>query len=484
MPRPLIATAVLGSLILCSARAAAQAPSAADTAWRFEAPSDIKQLRVCTATELVAITKTSLLAIDATTGARLWEQTDLPDLGWGLFYPCGSKTGLSYRQDKIVAFDLVSGQRRWDGAALPAFQEIRGSAVLTSLDLLLLVLRTQASDRSFVAVRLSSGERLWQRDDLFREPPTFAIHGGVSDFDDFQTFIPVGDTSLIVYVSPDGPIHLDLRTGATRWTAPALAGPVPSLDDYAAMRLIDSTLVIPRDKGLIGLDARDGHVRWRDTTLLPRRATRLFAVPAGLLVRAGADFVTVLDPATGTPRWQRPLTLRTDGGAYLIVGNRYFLVSKDRFIAADLGTGDTTGLGKLRFKDNEWTQLIRPAGEDLLVFSRQNLFRVDAHGALRYQRYYHAPGASFLQQMGGMNPNAVFGTAAVDERYAYFVTNEPDSAGHKGNSLLRLALEDGTEAGRVWLQEKAPTYWTDAAREQILFADDRTLVAVRFRARR
>ncbi len=85
--------------------------------------------------------------------------------------------------------------------------------------------------------------------------------------------------------------------------------------------------------------------------------------------------------------------------------------------------------------------------------------------------------------MGGLYGN--YGTATVAGDFVYFVTNEPDSAGRKGNSLLRVALADGSEAGRVWLREKAPTYWPDATRNQVfMLADDKTLVAIRFAAQR
>jgi outer membrane protein assembly factor BamB len=320
------------------------------------------------------------------------------------------------------------------------------------------------------------------------------MHDGVSDIDRFQGFITSGDTSLTMYLSLDGPMRIDLRTGATLWRGQALAGqPVPSVGDYPRMHLVDSTLVIPRDKGLVGVDARSGQVRWQNDTLLPRRATLLAAVPAGILIRAGTDYANVLDPATGTFRWSRPITLRTDGagpyifrtdgGAFTIVENRYYFVSRDRFMVTDLATGDTTGSEKLRFKDTEWASRVFRVGDGFVVISRQNLFRVDARGALRYQRFYNAPGTSFLQQMGGMY--GTYGSAAVDGQYAYFVTNQPDSAGRKGNSLLRVALDDGSEAGRVWLRVKAPTYWLDSPRDHVLMlADDRTLVAVRFGSKR
>ena len=482
---------LLITLLLVPWRAAA---AQADTAWRYAAGSDIQRVRDCAAAELLVFTKNSLLAVDASAGTKLWERTDLPSLGWGLYLPCEGKTAVSYRGDKIVAFDVVSGQQRWDATALPTFSEIRGTAVIASLDLVLLFLRTATSDRSVAALRISSGERLWQRDDLFQVPPAFAVHDGVSDIDKFQVFVASGDTSLMMYLSLDGPMAIDLRSGAALWPTPstrqALAGqPVPSLDDYAGMRLVDSTLVIPRDKGLVGVDARSGQVRWQRDTLLPRRATFLAAVAAegggggvsGIMVRAGIDYVDVLDPATGTSRWPRPLTLRADAGASAVVENRYYFVSRDQFMVADLATGHTTAGEKLRFRDNEWAGGVFPEGDGFVVMSRQNLFRVDARGALRYQRFYNAPGTSLLQQMGGMYGN--YGSAKVTGRHAYFVTNQPDAAGKKGNSLLRVALDDGSDAGRIWLREKAPAYWPDGARNQVLMlADDKTLVAIRFSA--
>jgi len=44
-----------------------------------------------------------------------------------------------------------------------------------------------------------------------------------------------------------------------------------------------------------------------------------------------------------------------------------------------------------------------------------------------------------------------------------------------------VALADGSDAGRVWLREKAPTYWPDGTRNQVfMLADDKTLIAIRF----
>ena len=460
----------------------------ADTAWRYTAPSQITGLRECPDAVLLLTTKKTLIAIDATTGEELWVREDLPNIGPGLSWGrCGATTGFSYRKDKLVAFDLLSGRPVWDHGALPEFQEIRGFFRLDDDDLLFLFLRTAASDRTLLAVHLSTGAIRWRRDDLFAQLPRFAGSGGVSDIAEYQPLYRDSDTTLLVYLSADGPQRIDARTGATLWSGGALAGRrVPPVGDYAAMALLDSILVIPRDKGLVALDVRDGTLLW-ETGEFPVRPTRLVSGPAGLLVRGGRAYLTVLDPVTGVPRWTSPLTVETDGVAYEVLEDRYYVVSGDRLLVADLETGDTTALATLVFDGGEHARSMYATGEGLLVAARQNLLVFDLAGTLQYHRYFKAPGASFLEKVGGaLSGNfdmfgARFGAAAFRSEYAYFMTDEPDASGQTGYSVVRVAMDDGREAGRIWFDEKAPWFQPDTARDQLLFLEkDKTLVALRF----
>jgi len=221
--------------------------------------------------------------------------------------------------------------------------------------------------------------------------------------------------------------------------------------------------------------------------LLPNHASRLVPVDAGLLVRAGRAFITIVTPTTGAPRWDRPLTMSTDGVAYEIVGERYYVVTHDRLVVADLATGDTTGLLDLAFDDGEHADAMFEVEDGVLIASRQNLFRVDFPGAIRYHRFFKAPGTTFFEKLGGaLTGNlgvfgARLGSAQLRSEYAYFFTTTPDSAGRVGNSLVRVDLRDGAEAGRLWFRERAPKFRADPARDQVLvFEDARTLVAVRF----
>lgn len=461
----------------------------ADTAWRYSAPSKIEYLRDCADAEQLLTTKNALIALDASTGAALWQLDKLPSVGAGLSWgSCGATTGLSYRKDRIVAFDMVSGRQLWDGSALPPFQEIRGYFRSDNEDILFVFLRTASSDRSLAAVQLSTGSLRWQRDDLFAQSPKFAGTAGVSDIVEYQTLIADTDTTLIVYMSPDGPMRLDMRTGATLWRAEALAGRrVPSTTEHAAMVLVDSVLVIPRDKGLLGIDASDGRVLWEAPSLFPVKATRMLARPYGLVVRAGRAYLTLLDPATGESRWPTPLTVETDGVAYTVAEDRYYVVSKDRLLVAALTTGDTLGLATLAFGGGEHAERLFWIDGGLMVAARQNLSVIDADGNQAYHRYFKAPGASFFEKVSGVLGgsfgvfSARFGTATFRSEYAYFLTEDPDATGRTGYSVVRVALEDGQEAGRLWFRERAPAYRPDTARDQLLYQEnDKTLVALRF----
>lgn len=463
----------------------------ADTVWRYRAAADIASYRICPETELLVATKSSLIALDAGTGAPLWELTDLPSLARGLFTGrCGGATGISYRQDRIVAFDVASGRRLWDAAALPPIREIRGYMALEDQDLLLLFLRTASSERSLAAVQLSTGKPHWIRDDLFSQSPRFANRDGVSDLSEYQVLIADSDTTLLLYVTPDGPMRLDHRTGAVLWQGQgSTTTRVPALGDYAPMVVMDSVLVVPRERGLVAFDTRDGHVLWEVADLLPRHASRMYRASNGLLVRAGPSHVTLLDLWTGTPRWQSPLTVSTDGVAYEIVGDLYYVVTGDRLLVADLATGDTAGLATLQFSGDEHAGLMYATGDGLVISSRQNLFRVATSGELVYHRYFPAPGASLLEKVAGAASGsfgvfgARFGTAAFRNEYAYFLTNAPDANGRTGNSLVRVALDAGTEAGRIWFRERSPDFRPDPARDQLLVVQNkRKLVALRFPA--
>jgi outer membrane protein assembly factor BamB len=478
-------------ILLAGSAASAQQSPPADVAWRYKAPSDIRSFFAVGAPcpgAVFVTTERALIALDASTGRELWALANPPSPV--IRKDCRAASGFAYRKDKIVAFDLASGRRLWDAKALGEFREVRGFKALWSEDLLLLFLRTAASDRSVAGVRLSTGEVLWRRDDLFAHPLKFEVRDGESDIKDDQALVADTDTTVILYVSPDGPLRLDRRSGAALWKGGPLAGqPVPTDRDHAAMKLVDSMLVMPRDNGLLALDPRDGRVLWEFASFAARPRW-LKEVEAGLLVSGPRDTadLTLLDPTTGTPRWARQFPMPID--AANIANDRYYVVigghrrhdqgvtttPRGRLLALDLTTGDTTGLADLVIHgaDNAWA--LRATDEGILILGWYNLIDVGIRGGLRYQRYYEYAGPTALQILANINNF----TGATVPTYAYFVTTAPDSTGRTGASFVRVTLRDGSEAGRIWFPPARELLFDEDRAQLLALEDFRTIAAVRF----
>ncbi len=473
-------------------RLAAQEPPPSDTAWRYLSPDKIEWFCLCATDKVLVATKNLVAALDAGSGGQLWQLDGVPSLAEGLFPGSSdSVAGFSYKEQRIVGFDMASGRHLWAQDSLPASERILGYFRLGNRDLLLLFRQSAAPTPTVTAIRLSTGEVLWQRSDLFSQKPKFGGQGGFSDLTVYQTLLIDSDTTLILYVTQDGPMRLDARSGATLWRGEALKGrKVPSVYDhepYAPMLIADSILVIPSGKHLVGLDVRDGHLVWEQAAEYPKRPASLARRPAGLLVKAGSSYVTVLDPTTGAARWAAPLTVESNGAAYEVTQDHYYVVSGDRLLSALLTTGDTTGLATVAFEGGEHPVYLTVIGGRLVMASRQNIAVADSDGHLAYQKYVKAPGTSFLQKLAaGLSNNASvfrfrYGSTSLASLYSYFFSEAADSAGRKGYSIVRLRLEDGEPAGRVWVSEKGTTYRVDHVRSQVLLQmDDTTLVAMRF----
>jgi outer membrane protein assembly factor BamB len=490
------AVVAISLLVVRAATLSGQEASASDIAWQYTSPGPIQWFCLCSGGRAIVATDSVLTALDAAGGSKAWQLKDLPNLSAGLFLgPNDSVPGMSYQKDKLVVFDMATGTPIWAQDSLPAEERILAYYRLARRDLLLLFLQPPKKSGSktpiLAAMRLSTGEKLWQRNDIFAQPLKFGGEGGVSDITTYQRLILDSDSTVLIYLTRDGPIRLDTRSGATLWQGKALAGrPVPSMNEtepYAGMMVYDSVLVVPTAEHLLALDTRDGHLVWEQSADYPKRPSYLDRPTAGILVKTGSAYVTVVDPATGKARWSRPLTVEISGAAYELTEDRYFVVSGDRLLSALLATGDTTGLANLTFGGGEHALQVFRIGEHLVIASRQNVAVADLEGHVTYQRYVKAPGVSFLQQFAaglmGMQyaPNSRYGSADMTALYSYFFTDEPDRAGRKGYSIVRLKLEDGVEAGRVWVSEKGTSYRIDTERSQVLVKSaDNTLVAMRF----
>jgi outer membrane protein assembly factor BamB len=436
---------------------------------------------------------TSVAAIDPGTGQLVWQRTDLPELSRTAFGTLRDGAhALLQTRNGFAAMDLRTGATLWDSTALPSGTVVREYFRLDDHNLLLLLARTLLSDVSILGVTLDSGRVLWRHDSLFVAKPEFKRDRGVESISDIQTPIILRDTTLLLYLSKDGPMRLDPRSGAVRWRAAELAGTAVGgwAEGYPPARMIDSLVLIATGKQLVALDSATGQVRWHVARNFRDTPTWVFARPAGILVGGFGEkpFLTALHPGTGARSWPSDLELKTRSAAYIKHDTVY--VSNDGvFSATALASGVMRELATIGFEGGEQPARIDTVeGGGFILAARQNLARVSPDGHVVYRRYYKAPGASFWAKLGstalivGLNAlsyaatppgglatiitdnpvlSARYGRATRAVNYYYMFTEAPDSLGQKGFSLVVLDRRDGREMGRMWFDERSPDYRLD-----------------------
>lgn len=530
------------------------APAQSDTLWRYSAPAPIKYTQVDAAGNLIVATDSvlvalqadsgqtvwtyplhgrtsvfrtvlnayllvgyghSVTALDPVTGDTVWHRGDMPDLSHTSFVTYRDRSSAVVQtKNGFAVLDLRTGRTQWDSTALPVGTAVREYFPLFEHNVMLLLARTPQNDASLIAVTIDSGRVLWRHDSLFLTPPHIKRDRGVEYITDFQVPIMLSDTTLLIYLSTDGPMRLDPRTGVVRWRATALAGvPVGSrADGYPAPRLIDSLVLVATEKQLVALDTSSGRVRWRTAAGFRDRPTWIVARHAGILVGGFGrtkSFLTALDPATGRRSWPADLDCKISATGYF--KNDTVYVSDEGVLAAvPLAGGKRNEIATIGFEGNEQPARIDTVeGGGFVLSARQNLLRVGADGRVVYRRYYKAPGASFWAKLGstalilGLNaasyaatpPGGVapvitrnpaltarYGRSTQAANYYYIFTESPDSLGQKGFSLVLLDRRDGRELGRLWFDDRSPDYVLDDISATVYVRDsDREIVARRFR---
>ncbi len=538
--------------------AALEAPALAapsDTLWRYTAPAKIRGMRVDAAGNLVIATDTLVVALnqdsgaavwtyrvsgepsvfrtvldsyflvgcgptaaalDPVTGSVVWRRTDLPDLELSSF---GTSRQDPYAvlqtRDDFAVLDMRTGATMWNSGALPQGTVVREYFRLSDSDLLLLIARTDASDVSAFGATLDSGRVLWRNDALFKAKPQFKRAGSVEYLASgvqYSTLFP--DSTLFLYVSADGPMRMDPRTGAVRWQAAELAGaPVPGWDEgFPTARMLDSLVLVCSDRRLVALDAATGRVRWRTTRDFRDQPTWLRADSIGILVGGlgrNKSFLCALEPLTGQPAWPNPIELKASAIG-LAKRDTVYLSDDSRFTAIARATGTPRLLTTIDFQGaEEPTRIDTLEGGGFILSSRQNIARVDDDGRVAYRRFYKAPGASFWEKLatsalllganvasysltpaGGWAPmfvsnpvlSARYGQISRAQDFFYIFTASPDSVGQEGFSLVLLDRRDGRELGRMWFAERSPDYTLDPVTGSVyVLEDDTRIVSRRFR---
>jgi len=466
------------------------------TLWRYASPSDINFYESADLPRphdfssesgdaydrvLLVGTKTELAGVNAATGAVAWTRKDLADLK-GVALDVVGNTGFAIvtRRDTMEIIDLHTGLRRWGSETL-SFSAARGWLPSAALDTAVLMLgRTAASATTLMAVDIATGRVRWRQDSVFTLEPKVFESGGVSFLFGNQTPFTDSDTTFVLYLSADGPIRLDARTGRVLWRGTALRGaklPLPN-DGWAYMVAQRGVLVVASGDSLVGLHASDATAAWPAAHRVKNRVIRVVPTPKGLLVR-GYEWFDLLDPATGHSLWRAPVELKNSTWD-VVRGDTIYVAGDKRVVAIDLGDGTVRTLATVDFKEREQPSGLTVWKQGIILSSWHNLMLVDRKGMVRYQQEYPSPKVSFGESLRNTAVGSDINrpTTRWVGSHIFFFTGRADDQGREGFSVVEVDPAEGREVGRLWFNERMPWYTFDGVASIAYYRrDDHTIDA-------
>ena len=515
--RSMIQVALCGLVVAASHLSAQSTPM-----WRYTATAEIALGPVTPIGSLLFTTPGQLVALDPATGTASWKLEDLQITGdrWWISALSWTPYGLLDLGDRLAVIDLQTGARRWDTTTL-LIGSLKGYLAVPER-LLLLVYGVWGSDSSVLAaVDVASGQVRWRHLDPFTTPPKRyrALTSGQrqlgSSLADESPALWVTDSTFLLYLSEDGPVLVNVNTGAFLWRAESLKGrrPPAARDLYPPSVIAESVAYIPSEKEVYAIRLRDGTPLWANPPGFPSRVLQLELTSGGLAVRGvrrehdalkDGSFVDLLDPATGASRWPKQFRRgwsvfhSHDAPAvispFVVRGERLYCVTEGKLNALALGDGAVKELGKVHFKGDEDPELLENRPDGILLLSMQNVLLVDTSGAARYQSYYPAPPIGILGHIGSIllrvafdfasyslaqstanrtgvsqpyaqydNPflRIRYAAAAAAQDYIYLLTSGKDSAGEARSSVVKVSKDRNRVEGRVWLSERHPDWVLD-----------------------
>jgi putative pyrroloquinoline-quinone binding quinoprotein len=474
--------------------------------WRYTANDPVEFFSVSPLGSLVIGTDSSLSSVDGTTGAAMWIRDDIKDLDESnvVLIP-NSPFAVVTSRTEFEVIDLNTGARKWDWRSVSTASSY-GQVPVVERRMLLVYGKRPNDGSTLLAVDLESGSVLWRQDSLFVAAPEGV--GAPRPSTSRKTMLghqpPVidSDTSMVLYVSEDGPIKVDLRTGSLLWRADGFRGSEPPapLRGYAAMVYADGVLYVPSGKRLTAIDLRDGRVLWNRTGL-KSKPQQLEWTSSGLVVRI--PHIDLLDPQTGASRWPKPFTDLKHSTGFVVRGDKVHVAAHGVFYGINLTDGTASALSQYKLRDADQPDALEMLDNGFAVRTAQTLILLDTAGAPKHHLFYPPPKLSTLtrvafaaaavavsewsysaarsaaartgtmQQYWTVSPilRKRYGASTKAREHYYVLTVLPDTSPRKGPGLVKLNLITGREEGRLWLGDRTPLYEVDPI-EGILFFKD------------
>jgi outer membrane protein assembly factor BamB len=464
-------------------------------AWRYTTSGDISGLWLAPNAGLVVLTADQIAAVDPATGTPAWTRAGVHSARehWWFMTSEDSTEGVLDLGDRLEAVDLKTGVTRWDTPTL-GIAAVKGYLGVDGRRLLL-VYGASAQDSSVLfGVDLGLGQVRWRHVNPFVVAPKRyrTLTRWKDEFGAWlggeQSARPIADSTFLLYISEDGPVLVNINSGAFVWTASSLAGKRPPAwrDGYPLMLITDSIAYIPREKELHAIRLRDGTPVWSKPAEFPSRVRQLELTTAGLVVRGvrrdndaikDGSFVDLLDPATGASRWPKQykhgwsVFHAHDAPSWIspfvVRGERVYFAAESKLVGISLGQGSVAELGKVKFKGDEEPSEVQSRTDGILLLAPQNVVLEDTSGTVRFQAYYPGPSTGGL--LGKIFGRRQLG-AYENRDFVYWLTTDKDSAGQTRPCLVKTSKDQNHVEGRVWLGEASADYVVDGGAAYVVTA--------------
>lgn len=465
--------------------------------WTFRAEDDIKYVRSAAFDVDIAFvgTEDELITLDRETGELLWTRDDIDVIISAFLHPedpdapgqpVAERVTLVVADDKRVALVRVAGgERLWDSRDSP-FKEVQGFLAVSERGYLILYGKTEESDATLIAVNAETGSQMWRNDELFDKRPEHA-RGLDRPLRLIGHQAPVLDTdsTVILYISKDGPIRIHLERGELLWRASVLRDrdvPMPRRG-YAPFEVMGGEILVPfDDKRLAALNRETGEVVWQ-TKLRERPGTLEVTAHGVILGSLPLDkYLDMLDPASGESAWPEPLRDLKNATNARVRDDTLYVVADGTLRAVDIPSGRSRELAEIEFEGGERPDFVYADEDGLVLVSFHNVMRLGFDGEQRFHRFLPRPGrglSGLLQQAAGTDqPTQPTG---ISDDHVFIFTDAPDSTGREGYSVVKISKATGEEEGRIWFEEKTPDYNIHSDAGIIyLYVDDREVAAYRF----
>ena len=513
---------------------------AATPQWTWRASAPVQFQRLTLLGTLLVSTADGLTALDPARGAVAWTRDDvrrlkapdfeeLPDTRYGLLHLGEGAGGLKRRVELI---DLTTGARLWDTRTLP-IASVHGAFPALQRDMVVLVgSATERRGTVVLGVDLASGALRWRQDALFASAVKLrrvAGSGGAlfrAQLDGDMPALFDGPDRMILWVSEDGPLALDLATGRRIWGS-SIEGPAPSRAiGCAPWRLEGRTLFAPFGRTLQAIDARSGVVLWHTDPPFAGVVGRMQLTRSGLVVQGtrvrrehgeteGRPFLDLLDPAAGTSRWLRPPTGLEDASPFVALGDTLYVAADRHLLAVALADGTTRTVASLALEGHETVTGLEAFDGDLLATSSQTEARLSRQGEKRYERYDPAPTApawlrtAAVLEAAAANAQAIYALATAGDPLVFTyrlmdITLDPrgprvmgldpvltrrykasreagahrvvltyvEEDGRRGVGLLKIEKASGQVQGSLMLGDRTPDLAYDPIEGRLFFVRD------------